>query len=65
MIWISEMVSYIYTVKPRVHEPNASYHLLLYTLREDNRSGWLDATGGYRKGVDKADFHAIGAIEGD
>ncbi len=39
MIWKFETVSYIYTVKPPVHEPNVSHHLSLCQLREANRSG--------------------------
>ena len=39
MIWKFEMVSYIYTVKPPVHEPYVSHNLSPYQLREANHSG--------------------------
>ena len=62
MIWKSEMATYIYTVKPPFYVPYVSYYILFYQLREANRSGWLHATGVYRLGDDKADFHATGSI---
>ena len=39
MIWKLETVSYIYIVKPPVHEPDAPHDLSIAHLRQANRVG--------------------------
>lgn len=44
--------------------PNFPFHFSAQQLRVSSQMGWMYATPGCGMGVDKADFHAIGAIGG-
>jgi hypothetical protein len=64
MIWKIEFSAYFYALKNRLMNQPPPFTFGITSCVNPTSLGWIHATAVWLKSIDKADFHAMGAMEG-